>query len=90
MSNSEFAHKFHNDKVFTKRLFQQSIKCFVKFELFKNNKFYEGLLKKGVPVFPIDSKKVPFALQEKFATYEEYIEHMFNHYLCVTKSGKEQ
>ena len=31
MSNSEFMHRFHNDKLFTKRLFQQSVKCFVKF-----------------------------------------------------------
>lgn len=31
MSNSEFAHRCKSDKLFTKRLFQQSIKCFVKF-----------------------------------------------------------
>ena len=62
-SNADFISKMNNDKVFSLKVFQQQIKCFVKFELMKNNKFYEGLLKKGIPVFPIDSKKVPFSLQ---------------------------
>jgi hypothetical protein len=56
----------------------------------KNNKFYEGLLKKGVPVFPIDSKKVPFSLQEEIKSYPDYIEFLAGHYLAVAKSGKEQ
>lgn len=43
-----------------------------------------------MPVFPIDSKKVPFALQQQFSTYEQYIQHVCDHYLCVTKSGREQ
>ena len=52
----------NNDKIFSLKVFQQQIKILVKFELMKNNKFYEGLLKKGIPVFPIDSKKVPSIL----------------------------
>lgn len=39
MTFSEFRHKCNNDKAFTKQLFGQTIKCFVKFELFKNNKY---------------------------------------------------
>ena len=63
-SNRDFMKSMNNDKVFSTKVFQQKIKCFVRFELMRNNKFYEGLLKKGVPVFPIDSKKVPYSLQE--------------------------
>jgi hypothetical protein len=81
-------HKFNSDKIFSKKIFQQSVKCFVKWEKYKNNKFYERLLKNGVPVFPIDAKKVPFLLQDTIHNYPEYIEFMSSHYLCVTKSGK--
>jgi hypothetical protein len=31
ISNTEFRHKVNSDKVLTKKIFQQSIKCFVKF-----------------------------------------------------------
>jgi len=63
-SNADFIKKMNNDKIFSTKVYHQQIKCFVRFELMKNNKFYEGLLKKGVPVFPIDSKKVPYCLQQ--------------------------
>jgi hypothetical protein len=66
------------------------VKCFIRWEKFKNNKFYERLLNNGVPVFPIDAKKVPFALQDTIADYPGYIEFMSSHYLCVTKAGREQ
>ena len=69
MSHHDFIHKFNNDKMFSKKLFQQESKCFVKWETYKNNKFYEKILKKGIPVFPIDIKKVPFALQDNISSY---------------------
>jgi hypothetical protein len=56
----------------------------------KKSKYYEGLLKKGVPVFPIDSKKVPFCLQQEIANYPGYIEYLARHYVAVTRAGKEQ
>lgn len=59
----------NNDNIFQRKVNQQQIKCLIKFELFKAKKFYEGLLKKGVAVFPIDSKKVPFTLQETINSY---------------------
>lgn len=43
-----------------------------------------------MPVFPIDAKKVPYALQDTIKDYPQYIEFMSSHYLCVTKAGKEQ
>jgi hypothetical protein len=52
--------KYNNDAIFAKRITQQIAKCYVEFELFKKNPFYRKLLKKGVPIFPIDAKKVPF------------------------------
>lgn len=56
----------------------------------KNNKFYDGLLKKGVAMFPIDSKKVPFSLQEEIKSYPSYIEYMTRHYIAIAKTGTEQ
>ena len=53
----------------------------------KNNKFDDGLLKRGVAVFPIDSKKVPFSLEEEVKSYPSYIEYMTKHYIAIAKSG---
>ena len=53
----------NNDSKFKTKVIQQQIKCLIKFELFKSSKFIKGLLKKGTPIFPIDSKKVPFSLR---------------------------
>lgn len=89
-SHSAFVDKMNNDKKFSIRVFQQQIKCFIKFELFKSKKYYSGLLKKGVPVFPIDSKKVPFCLQDTISSYPAYIQHLAEHYVAVTRSGAEQ
>lgn len=90
LSSSEFIKKFNNEPLFAVRVNQQQIKCFVKFELFKRSKFYRNLLRKGVPVFPIDSKKVPHSLQDTLLSYPDYIAHMAQHFLAVTKSGQEQ
>lgn len=90
MAFSEFRNKFNNDRVFTKQLLGQTIKCFVKFQLFKNNKYLQKLLRKGVPVFPIDTKKIPFSLQQTVGSYQQYIEYVARQYVAVTKSGRQQ
>lgn len=43
-----------------------------------------------MPVFPIDSKKVPFCLQEDLNSYQDYISFMIQHYITVLRSGQQQ
>ena len=47
-----------------------------------------GLLKKGIPLLPIDSRKVPFALEKEVGHYAEYIEWMASKFMAVTKTGQ--
>lgn len=49
---------------------------------------FQNLLKKGIPTFPIDIKKVPFSLSSSITNYPEYIEWMANKYVCIIKSGR--
>ena len=73
MTVKDFITKFKQDKVFSKRISQQDCKCLVKFELFRSHSFFKELLSKGVPLLPIDTGKVPYALQNRFCDYPSYI-----------------
>ena len=58
--------------------------------MFKNNKFMENLLKKGIVIFPIDIKKIPYELNTVFTKYDDYLNDTIKHFYVPTRSGTEQ
>ena len=55
--------------------------------MFKNNKFMENLLRKGIVIFPIDIKKIPYELNTTFLKYNDYLNDTIKHFYVPTKSG---
>lgn len=66
VSSNDFFSRLRNNKKFAKELHGNKTKCFVDFLLFKQKKAFAELGIKGVVVFPIDTKKVPYELKGQF------------------------
>lgn len=86
----EFMEKYKSDKIFKKSIIKNLCRIFCQFEIFKASKLLKKLLLSNFPVFPIDTKKVPYTLQSIYESYGEYIEHLQKSCFAVVKNGTEQ